>query len=322
MEIASNETIKQAVMAGLGVSFLSLHTIGLELRSGLIRVLDIDGTPLMRTWNIVHLQSRVLSPAAEAFRYFIIEHGEASLERTSRAWRRIASPAARKAAPTSATVMRYHIVSLPRPRVLPLECRTCPCRAPCEVRVPSTTASSTCFGLDGADGDASLRDCHGGFRHVPSAWEPRVERQRCRIACGPGSPSAAGHPCARADVRWLSARALLASCEMRADAVAALPLDDVAAVMGSLYVIEGSALGGRVIGPQTREDARSRPGTAEATTFEGFGDATGAMWRDFRLTASEEIGDSPHAIDAGVRDGARQHLRRDDRHLRRSCHTR
>ena len=79
MEIASNETIKQAVMAGLGVSFLSLHTIGLELRTGLIRVLDIDGTPVMRTWNVVHLHSRALSPAAEAFRYFIIEHGEASL---------------------------------------------------------------------------------------------------------------------------------------------------------------------------------------------------------------------------------------------------
>jgi DNA-binding transcriptional LysR family regulator len=79
MEIASNETIKQAVMAGLGVSFLSLHTIGLELRNGLIRVLDIEGAPVMRTWNVVHLQSRVLSPAAEAFRYFIIEHGESSL---------------------------------------------------------------------------------------------------------------------------------------------------------------------------------------------------------------------------------------------------
>ncbi len=79
MEIASNETIKQAVIAGLGVSFLSLHTIGLELRNGLIRVMDIEGTPVMRTWNVVHLQSRVLSPAAEAFRYFIIEHGAASL---------------------------------------------------------------------------------------------------------------------------------------------------------------------------------------------------------------------------------------------------
>ena len=79
MEMSSNETIKQAVMAGMGLSFLSLHTIGLEVRSGLMQVLDIEGTPLMRMWNVVHLQSRVLSPAAEAFRYFIIERGEAQL---------------------------------------------------------------------------------------------------------------------------------------------------------------------------------------------------------------------------------------------------
>ena len=79
MEMSSNETIKQAVMAGMGLSFLSLHTIGLEVRSGLIHVLDVEGTPVMRMWNIVRLQSKVLSPAAEAFRYFIIEHGEAHL---------------------------------------------------------------------------------------------------------------------------------------------------------------------------------------------------------------------------------------------------
>ena len=79
MEISSNETIKQAVMAGMGLSFLSLHTIGLEVRSGLMQVLDVEGTPLMRMWNIVHLQSKVLSPSAEAFRYFIIERGEAHL---------------------------------------------------------------------------------------------------------------------------------------------------------------------------------------------------------------------------------------------------
>ena len=79
MEMSSNETIKQAVMAGMGLSFLSLHTIGLEVRSGLLTVLDVAGTPLMRMWNIVHLQSKVLSPAAEAFRYFIIERGEAHL---------------------------------------------------------------------------------------------------------------------------------------------------------------------------------------------------------------------------------------------------
>ncbi len=79
MEISSNETIKQAVIAGMGLSFLSLHTVGLELRSGLLKVLDIEGMPVMRTWNVVHLQSRTLSPVAEAFRYFLIEHGEQHL---------------------------------------------------------------------------------------------------------------------------------------------------------------------------------------------------------------------------------------------------
>jgi DNA-binding transcriptional LysR family regulator len=79
MEMSSNETLKQAVMAGLGLSFLSLHTMGLELRNGLLHILDVAGTPVMRMWNVVHLQSRVLSPAAEAFRYFILERGEAHL---------------------------------------------------------------------------------------------------------------------------------------------------------------------------------------------------------------------------------------------------
>lgn len=79
MEVASNETIKQSVIAGLGLSLLSLHTIGLELHGNLLKVLDVEGTPLMRTWFVVRLQSRQLSPAAEAFRYFIIEHGEAHL---------------------------------------------------------------------------------------------------------------------------------------------------------------------------------------------------------------------------------------------------
>jgi DNA-binding transcriptional LysR family regulator len=79
MEMSSNETIKQAVIAGMGLGFLSLHTIGLEVRSGLLAVLDVEGTPVMRMWNIVHLTARVLSPSAEAFRYFIIERGEAHL---------------------------------------------------------------------------------------------------------------------------------------------------------------------------------------------------------------------------------------------------
>jgi DNA-binding transcriptional LysR family regulator len=76
MEMASNETIKQAVIAGMGLSFLSLHTLGLELDNQLIALLPIEGAPVVRAWNVVHTLAKLLSPAAEAFRYFVLEHGE------------------------------------------------------------------------------------------------------------------------------------------------------------------------------------------------------------------------------------------------------
>jgi LysR family transcriptional regulator, low CO2-responsive transcriptional regulator len=79
MEMASNEAIKQAVMAGMGISLLSLHTIGLELRHGLIATPEVEGLPVMRRWHVVHNLAKTLSPAAEAFRYFILERGEAFL---------------------------------------------------------------------------------------------------------------------------------------------------------------------------------------------------------------------------------------------------
>jgi len=74
--MSSNETIKQAVMAGMGVSFLSLHTIGLERRAGLLAVPDVEGLPVLKRWYVVNTLSKTLSPAAEAFRYFILEEGE------------------------------------------------------------------------------------------------------------------------------------------------------------------------------------------------------------------------------------------------------
>jgi DNA-binding transcriptional LysR family regulator len=79
MEMRSNASIKQVVMADLGVSFVSLHTLGLELDHGLIAVLDVDGAPVVRGWNVVHTLSKLLSPAAEAFRYFVLERGESFL---------------------------------------------------------------------------------------------------------------------------------------------------------------------------------------------------------------------------------------------------
>ena len=68
-------------MAGLGISFLSLHTVGPELATGRLAVADIAGLPLVRRWYVVHKPNKTLSPIAEALRYFILEHAEAHLAR-------------------------------------------------------------------------------------------------------------------------------------------------------------------------------------------------------------------------------------------------
>jgi LysR family transcriptional regulator, low CO2-responsive transcriptional regulator len=79
MQMSSNEAIKQAVMAGMGIALLSLHTVGLELKHGLIAAPEIEGLPVMRRWHVVNNLAKTLSPAAEAFRYFVLETGEAFL---------------------------------------------------------------------------------------------------------------------------------------------------------------------------------------------------------------------------------------------------
>ncbi|MFM0034856.1 LysR family transcriptional regulator [Paraburkholderia strydomiana] len=78
--LGSNETIKQAVMAGMGVSLISLHTLLLELRTGEIALLDVNGTPIERTWQIVHLRSKQLSPTSVVFRQFLLDHAATHLE--------------------------------------------------------------------------------------------------------------------------------------------------------------------------------------------------------------------------------------------------
>ncbi len=75
IEIDSNETIKQAVMAGMGVSFLSLRTVRLEVATGKLAVLDVQGLPLMRKWYLVRLASRRGSPAVNEFWRFVAEQG-------------------------------------------------------------------------------------------------------------------------------------------------------------------------------------------------------------------------------------------------------
>ena len=81
MEIRSTETIKQAVIAGMGVSFLSAHTVGQELKAGSLRVLDVQGFPLMLHWYVVHRRSKRLPPVAQAFKDFLLSDGAALIDR-------------------------------------------------------------------------------------------------------------------------------------------------------------------------------------------------------------------------------------------------
>ena len=81
MEIRSTETIKQAVIAGMGISFLSAHTIGTELDLGRLAVLDVEGFPVMREWHIVHHKTKRLPPVAVAFKEFLLQEGAALIER-------------------------------------------------------------------------------------------------------------------------------------------------------------------------------------------------------------------------------------------------
>jgi DNA-binding transcriptional LysR family regulator len=75
MEMASNETIKQAVMAGMGVSFISRHTIELELQTKRLVILDVRGTPVIRQWHVAHLAKKRLSSTAAAFKEFVLTQG-------------------------------------------------------------------------------------------------------------------------------------------------------------------------------------------------------------------------------------------------------
>ena len=75
MELPSNETIKQAVMAGMGLSFLSMRAVRHELAGGHLALLDVVGLPQINHWYVTHLSSKKLSPAAQAFKTFLIEQG-------------------------------------------------------------------------------------------------------------------------------------------------------------------------------------------------------------------------------------------------------
>jgi LysR family transcriptional regulator, low CO2-responsive transcriptional regulator len=73
MEMSSNEAIKLAVQAGLGLGILSLQTLEMELALKRLIIINVKNFPIMRHWYIVHRADKRLSPVANAFKAFLLD---------------------------------------------------------------------------------------------------------------------------------------------------------------------------------------------------------------------------------------------------------
>jgi len=76
MEMNENESIKQAVQAELGLGIVSIHTLELELETRKLIILNVEHFPIMRHWYLVHRKNKRLSPAASAFKEFVLTEGK------------------------------------------------------------------------------------------------------------------------------------------------------------------------------------------------------------------------------------------------------
>lgn len=75
MEMDSNETIKQAVIAGLGIAFISQHTVAHELAEGRLVALKVEGLPVIREWHAIRRSDKILLPPAQAMMDFLGKEG-------------------------------------------------------------------------------------------------------------------------------------------------------------------------------------------------------------------------------------------------------
>jgi LysR family transcriptional regulator, low CO2-responsive transcriptional regulator len=82
--VSGNEMAKHAVMSQLGISLTSMHTLFLELKTGALVRLDVDHTPIVRTWYVVYHPERWLPPAAAAFRDYLLDEGARKVEAETR----------------------------------------------------------------------------------------------------------------------------------------------------------------------------------------------------------------------------------------------
>lgn len=72
MEMSRNEAVKHAVMAGLGLGIVSMHTLEFELALGRIAILSVEGFPIMKEWYLVHRSGKRMTPIVQAFHDFVL----------------------------------------------------------------------------------------------------------------------------------------------------------------------------------------------------------------------------------------------------------
>ena len=82
MSMSSNETIKQAVIAGMGIAFISAHTVATELDERRLVTLDVVGLPVVRQWFVLSRKDKILLPPARAMLEFLSAQGAQFLPRT------------------------------------------------------------------------------------------------------------------------------------------------------------------------------------------------------------------------------------------------
>ena len=85
LELTSNEAIKQAIIAGLGISLVPVIGIKNELQNNSLYIIPRQGLPIVNTWRLIWLKNKKLSPVAEAFLEFIKNEKECTVK-THFAW--------------------------------------------------------------------------------------------------------------------------------------------------------------------------------------------------------------------------------------------
>lgn len=127
-----------------------------------------------------------------------------------------------------------------------------------------------------------------GFHEFLRRWEPLLAAALPpHLRDWSGKRKRSGF--AAADLQHLDAPHTPQLAHVAERAVRSIPMADTAGALGSMYVIEGSALGGQVITPMLKQHLGLTP-AGGASYFHGHGPATGAMWRDFREVITHELG--------------------------------